>query len=327
MTRFLGERVRRIEDHALLRGEALFGDDLCFPGLLHGCFVRSPHAHARIATIETSAASALPGVHAVLTCDDLSPVLAGERVPVHMPGPGLRHRIDPFVLSRDEVCHVGEPVALVLAASRHVAEDAAECVTVDYEPLAAVADPRAALAASAPVARSDLSDNLAARIELGYGDCEAAFTAARHRIHEQFRIHKGGGHALETRAVVAVPDRQCALLTVYDSTQMPHRAHAILCAALGLAESRLRVVAPAVGGGFGPKSGSKRIGNPQRTSCSRCRYPPSIWREYNMSTVAVTGSGVMNDSTVSWNSLDGDGRPLAIAFVSDPACAPDSSRK
>jgi len=248
-----GARVKRIEDPALLRGMGRFADDIRFPDMLHACFVRSPHAHARIRSIDAAAARAMPGVHAVYAFDDMAPYLVETRIPCHMPSGAIRHVIEPWILARDEACHVGEPIAVVIAENRYLAEDAAEQVTVDYEPLPAVTDARAALANDAPRARLEIADNRVAEFTQAFGDCNAAFRSAATVIRERFRLHKGGGHAIECRGVVARHEPADDVLTVWDGTQMPHRAHGILVRMLGCAEEQVRVVAPDVGGGFGPK--------------------------------------------------------------------------
>jgi aerobic carbon-monoxide dehydrogenase large subunit len=248
-----GQRIKRKEDPALLRGDGRFADDIQLPGMLHAHFVRSPLAHARITGIDTAEALALDGVVAIYTLDDLSPYLTGERVPVEMPAPAIRHRIDPYVLAKDEVCHVGDPIALVIAESKQVAEDAAGIVWVDYDPLAACVDPRDALATGAPQVRADVADNLVAAFDVAYGNPDAAFATAPHVFKEEIQIHKGGGHAMECRALVADYDISRGHLTVWNATQMPHRAQMILTRCLGMAEANVRVVPPDVGGGFGPK--------------------------------------------------------------------------
>ncbi len=248
-----GHRVKRIEDPALLRGRARFVDDIAPPGLLHAAFVRSPLAHARIGAIDTRTALALPGIEAIYTFADFTPHLATERIPVAMPAGAIRHEVNPYVLAKDEVCHVGEAVALVIATSRHLAEDASALVEVDYAELPANVDPRAALAPEAAPSRLDLPDNLAAAFDVRYGDVDAAFAGAAHVISESFQIHKGGGHAMECRGLVAEYDPTREYLTVWDATQMPNRAHMILTQCLGMTENQVRIVAPHVGGGFGPK--------------------------------------------------------------------------
>lgn len=248
-----GQRVKRREDPILLRGSARFADDIQLPGMLHAHFVRSPLAHARITNIDASDAVALKGVVAVFTLDDLLPHLTAARVPVEMPAAAIRHQVNPYVLAKDEVCHVGEAVALVITESKQVAEDAAGMVLVDYDSLPSCIDPRDALASNAPLVRSDVSDNLVAAFDVSYGDAASAFSTAPHVFRDEFHIHKGGGHPMECRALVADFDRARNHLTVWNATQMPHRAHMILTKSLGMAEADIRVVPPDVGGGFGPK--------------------------------------------------------------------------
>ena len=250
----IGRRVPRMEDATLLRGRARFIDDVALPGMLQCAIVRSPAAHARLVRIETAAARALPGIHAVLTHADLRPLLCGDRVPLALPAAAIRFDVDPYPLVKDEACYVGEPVALVVAESRRVAEDAAALVALDLVPLPPVLDPRDGLAPGAPLARLDCPDNLVARHRIEYGDVEGAFARAAHRIAARFRLDKGGGHSLETRGLVAAFDPAEEHLTVWVNSQMPHRAKAVLCEGLGLAEHQVRVVVPATGGGFGPKA-------------------------------------------------------------------------
>jgi aerobic carbon-monoxide dehydrogenase large subunit len=251
---FMGRAVTRLEDHTLLRGAGHFIDDIALPGLLHACFVRSPVAHARLTGIDADKARALPGVRAVLTYRDLRPHLTCDRVPLALPVPAIRFHVDPRYLADDEVCYVGEPVALVVAETRAIAEDAASQVALTYDLLPAVVDPRDGLKPGAPKARLDCPDNLVAHWVVAYGDVEATFARAPHRVAQTFRMNKGGGHSIEARGVVARFDRLENLLTVWDSTQMPHKAKRVLVEALGLTESEIRVIAPDVGGGFGPKN-------------------------------------------------------------------------
>src|SRR5665213_2333420 len=195
----IGRSVPRPEDAALLRGKGRYIDDITLPGLLHATFVRSPVAHARLAGIDAAAARALPGVHAVLTHRDLRKLLTGDRIPLAVAAGAIRFHVDPLPLALDELCYVGEPVALVVSESRCIAEDAAALVTLDYEMLPAVLDPRGGLAPGAPKARLDCPDNLVARHRIDYGDVDAAFATAAHRFAERFRLDKGGGHSIETR--------------------------------------------------------------------------------------------------------------------------------
>ena len=221
--------------------------------MLHAAFLRSPYAHAGIAGIDPAAAAAMPGVAAVLSHAELAPHLASERLVTALPSPSYRHILDRQILAKDEVCHVGEPVAVVIADSRYAAEDAAERVEIDYRALPAVADCRDALAEGAATAHRHLEDNLLAEYEIGYGDVEAAFAAAAHRVSVSLSQHKGLGLAIECRGAVAVPDPLEDRLTLWLSSQAPHGALRALVATLGLDESRIAVRAADLGGGFGPK--------------------------------------------------------------------------
>ncbi|MSQ70072.1 MAG: xanthine dehydrogenase family protein molybdopterin-binding subunit [Betaproteobacteria bacterium] len=254
MTTKIGDRLARVEDDKLLRGRGRFVDDIRFPDMLHAAFVRSPLAHARLRGLDVGAARALPGVHAVFTYADIRAVTVTDRIPASLPSGMIRFHVDPPFLAHGEVCYFGEPLAVVIADSRRVAEDAARLVEPDLEPLPAVVDPRRGVAADSPKARLECPDNLVAQAAIKYGDVDAAFARAPVRIAECFSLEKGGGHSIEARGVVAHHDALEDRLTVWDSTQMPHRIRALLVAALGLAESQVRVVAPDVGGGFGPKA-------------------------------------------------------------------------
>jgi carbon-monoxide dehydrogenase large subunit len=249
----IGKPVKRVEDPALLRGQGRFVDDIDLPDQLEAAFVRSPHGHAAILGADAGAARALPGVHAVLTLDDLRPHLRMERLAVGLPSPSYRQTRDRPALADREVVHVGEPVAIVIADSRYVAEDAAALVMVDYEPLPAVADCRAALAPGAPPVHRDASNNLLAAFDMGYGDVDAAFADAPCVLRETIWQHRGGGHSIECRGTLARHEALEDHLTVWTSTQTPHAAARLLGDMLGRDETRLRVVTPDVGGGFGPK--------------------------------------------------------------------------
>ncbi len=251
--RVLGRDVPRLEDQRLIRGSGRFVDDIALPGLLHAAFVRSPHAHAAITGIDTACASALPGVHAVLTLADLAPHLTDTRLVVAMPSPSYRLDLHRPILASTEVVHVGEAVAMVVANTRALAEDAVALVHVEYDPLPVVADCEAALELRAPTAHSNAASNLVAEMTVEYGAVDAAFAAAPHRVRQHLWVHRGGSHSMECRGLVAVPDLLEDRLTVWNSTQMPHASRRILCDLLGLHEHQVRVVTPDVGGGFGPK--------------------------------------------------------------------------
>ncbi len=252
-THAIGKPVLRIEDAALLRGAGRFVDDLKFPNTLEAAFVRSPHAHAAIRGINCDAARAMPDVHAVFTLADLAPLLTEERLPLQFRTTQLPADVTPFVLARDEVAYVGEAVALVVARSRAIAEDAATRVEVDYEPLPAVSDCRDALRAGAPLAHSRKSSNLLIEFRQSYGDIAAAFAKAPHTARISLKQHRGGAHSMEGRGAVAVYDANEDRLTLWTSTQLAHEVRAFLMRLLERDENQIRVVAPDVGGGFGAK--------------------------------------------------------------------------
>jgi len=251
--RVVGTRARRIEDPRLLRGAGRFAPDIALPGLLHAAFVRSPHAHALIRSIDTAAARALAGVHAVLTAKELAQAGVRLRMPLGFPSTALPDNITPFVLAPSEVCFAGEAVAMVVADSRYIAEDAAAAVEIDYEALPAVSDLEGALAAGAPKVRKEAPSNVLTRFRVAYGDAAGAFAGAAHVFGERLEQHRGAAHPIEGRGAVARYDPGEDRLTVWSSTQMAHDLWMTLAQLLGMAEDRIRVAAPDVGGGFGAK--------------------------------------------------------------------------
>jgi len=266
----LGTRVPRVEDPDLLLGRASYVSNLRFPGLGHVAFARSPAAHARITGIDTGAAAAAPGVLAVATAGTLGlPAFHGFMV--------LNERCARPPLAAGKVRFAGEPVAAVVAETPAQAEDAAELIGVDYEPLPAVTDPVAALAPGAPLQFEELGSNLAA----GLADPEppdgadplgGAAAVVRLRLVNQ----RVAVVPMETDAILAAPGADEGYdLTVYVSTQMPHGFHTRAAKLLGLEPERLRVIAPHVGGAFGSKAGvaaehlvvidlARRLGRPLR---------------------------------------------------------------
>ena len=253
MASVFGQSIARLEDPPLLRGKGRFVDDIALPGMVHVAFVRSSFAHARILSIDTEAARALPGVLAIWTAADILPHVTENKLRVALPSPAFRQELDRPILAEDEVVHVGEPVAIIIAVDRYVAEDAASMVLVDYDPLPAVADCVAALEPGAPTAHSASPHNLCAQFDFNYGDVDAAFAGAAHVFSETLSQHRGVAHSIEGRGVVANYDELDDRVTVWSSTQTPHAAKRYLLDLLRLDENRLRVVTPDVGGGFGPK--------------------------------------------------------------------------
>jgi len=253
--RQIGERVRRNEDARLLTGRALFVDDVRLDGMLHVTFLRSQYAHARLKGVDATAARRRPGVVAVYTAADLGDYWRAG--PLLVPPPPIAglvfHACTQVPLAKDKLRHVGEPIAMVVAESRYVAEDALDDIVVDAEPLPAVVDLEAALAEGAPRIHDHLASNLAAHAVQRKGDYARAKQRAHRVIKRRFRYDRGASAAIENRAVAARWDPRAEELTVWDTTQAPIPIRNGLAQLLGLLESQVRVVAPFVGGGFGPK--------------------------------------------------------------------------
>jgi aerobic carbon-monoxide dehydrogenase large subunit len=253
--------VRRLEDPALLAGRASFVDDIEMPDALSAAFVRSPFAHAAFGRINKSAALAMAGVHAVYTLDDLRPHLTADRTPlgqsvselVGLTAKGLRQDITPFILARDEVCYVGDPVAVVIAKNRYIAEDAASHVEIDYRPLPAISDCREAAKPDAASVHERTPSNILVAYTVGYGDCEQAFADAAHTFALSLTQHRGCAHPLEGRGVLACHDPVEDRTTIWTSTQSPHEIRLSLVQLFDIDDDKLRVITPDVGGGFGAK--------------------------------------------------------------------------
>ena len=254
--KYIGKRIRRIEDVRLLTGQALFVDDVDIPGMLHAAFLRSDYAHARLKSIDISAALQRPGVVAIYTAENM-----GEDwqpgPPLVSPPPTIKDilfnsRTQP-PLVKDKVRHAGEPIAIVIAESRYIAEDAAEDIIVDLEPLEAVTDLEKALSPQSVRVHDDLDSNLAAHMVQVKGDYASARAQADLVIKRRIVIDRGAAAAMENRGVVATWDAKSQQLTVWDTTQAPIPIRNGLASRLGLSEHQVRVIAPFIGGGFGPK--------------------------------------------------------------------------
>src|SRR5688572_2699685 len=255
MSRYLNARVRRNEDERLLTGRARFVDDIQLPGMTHVAFVRSDYAHARLNSVDVSAARERPGVVAVYTAADLGDYL--KPAPLLVPPPPIKdlvfHARTHLALAKDKVRYVGEPIAMIVAESRYIAEDAVRDGIVDIQPLGRVVDLEAALAEGTALVHEDLGSNRAAHVVQGKGDYEAAAAKADVVIKRRFLYDRGASAALENRAVLGHWDPQAEELTIWDTTQAPIPIRNGMAVRLGLSESQVRVVAPFVGGGFGPK--------------------------------------------------------------------------
>ena len=254
-TRYFGARVQRNEDARLLTGRALFVDDIELPGMLHAAFLRSPHAHARVRRIDVSAALRREGVIAVYTAADLGDYWRPG--PLLVPPPPIDgivfNQRTQVPLAKDKARHAGEPVALVVAESRYIAEDALADIAVDYEPLPAVVDLERAGRPDAPRVHDDVPGNVAAHLRQARGNYSAAAREAHLVVKRRFLYDRGTSSPIETRGVVAHWDDKADRLTVWDTTQAPVAIRNGLAAMLGLNERQVRVIAPFIGGGFGPK--------------------------------------------------------------------------
>lgn len=248
--KYVGGAVKRREDPRLLSGRGRYVADIQLPRMLHLGVVRSPVAHARISAIDATQALAEAGTVAVVTFNDI-------RDAVHpLPSIDLFPDSKPALhtaLADTKVRYVGEPVAAVLATDPYVAEDAAELVGLDFEPLPVVLSIDEAVAADAPVLYEEFGTNVANTIRQETGDVARAFSGAAHVVEETFTIHRYGPVPMETRGVVAEPDTATGRIRVYSSTQFPHLLRQFIAGTLNLPESKVQVIAPDVGGGFGAK--------------------------------------------------------------------------
>jgi carbon-monoxide dehydrogenase large subunit len=248
--------MTRTEDPRLLTGQALFVDDVQIPGMLHAAFLRSDYAHGRILSIDVSAARERPGVVAVYTAEDMGddwrPSPPNVSPPPGMPGVTFFSRT-PVPLAKDKVRHAGEALVMVIAESRYIAEDALEDIWVEIEPLEAMVDIEKALDPDAPLVHDGLESNLAAHLAQGKGDYEAAKAQADLVVERRIFIDRCAAGAMENRGIVAHWEPKAQHLTVWDTTQAPIPIRNGLAALFGLSASQVRVIAPFVGGGFGPK--------------------------------------------------------------------------
>ncbi len=254
-TRYIGQRIKRNEDPRLLTGQALFVDDVHLPGMLHAAFVRSPYAHGRINSIDVTAAKERPGVVAVITADDLGdywrpgPLLVSPP-PIERLTFNERCQVP---LAKDKVRHAGEAIVLILAESRYLAEDAAEDVYVDIDPVPAIVDLEDALKPGVALIHDDLDQNLAAHVIQERGNYAEAEKQADLILKRRFAYDRGTAAAIENRGVVADWDPRTQSLTIWDTTQAPVIIRNGMADRLGLSQHQVRVIAPFLGGGFGPK--------------------------------------------------------------------------
>jgi CO/xanthine dehydrogenase Mo-binding subunit len=252
----IGKRVKRVEDPRLLTGQALFVGDVNLPDMLYAAFFRSDYAHAKLVSIDTSAAEKIPGVVGVYTAEDMGDDWE-PGPPLVSPPPTLEdvvfHSRRQVPLVRDKVKHAGEIIAVVVAESRYIAEDAAEEIEVELDPLPVVVDLEKCLEPDSPLVHDDLDSNLAAHLIQNKGDYEAAKKDADLVIQRKFHLDRGAAAAMENRGIVASWDQKNQHMMIWDATQSPIPIRNGIADRLGLRTHQVRVVAPFVGGGFGPK--------------------------------------------------------------------------
>jgi carbon-monoxide dehydrogenase large subunit len=240
--------MRRVEDARLLVGRGRFLADLPFPRALHAAFVRSPHPHARVVGVDSAAAAPVAGVHAVLGAPDLEHEPLTDLLTIE----GLRKTPQP-ALAGERVRFAGEAVAMVLADGRYEAEDGAELVEVEYDPLPVVIDAETAASPGAPLLFPELGSNLVYEGRRTFGDVDGAFASAAHVTATSFRGNRYLAAPLESRGCAAEYEPSTGSLTFWSSTQSPHLLRRRLSLATGIPEGRIRVIVPDVGGGFGQK--------------------------------------------------------------------------
>jgi carbon-monoxide dehydrogenase large subunit len=249
--RLIGSAVKRVEDPRLITGAGTYIGDLSSVGMLHAYFVRSQHAHARLTSIDTSQAAAMPGVVAVLTGQDVNDKINPLPGASHQEGARNPRRT---LLAEGEVRFMGEAVAVVVAQSEELARDAAERVNVDYEPLPAVLDLDKAARDGAPLVHQSLGSNVCFHQNVSHGDVDAAFTRADKIVERRIVNQRVAPLPIECRASLAEYRRGEGSLVVYAGTQFPHVMRTQIATILGLRENQVRVIAPEVGGGFGAKA-------------------------------------------------------------------------
>lgn len=257
---FFGRSLPRVEDDQLLRGQGCFIDDLDIPNVVDIAFVRSPYAHARILSIDVTAAQTMPGVVAVYdgasVADRIKPLTNSEelRVPEGIAALNPVVKIQPApILAVDEVNYVGQPIAMVVAETRYLAEDALEVIDIEYETLPAVLDMEAALEPDAPLALEGEVDNIGVHVRHGIGDVAAGIADAAAVVDEIFATQRYVAAPIETRGMVAQNDPFTGGLMVWSTTQTPHRVRDHVAESIGLSVDDVRVQSVDVGGGFGQK--------------------------------------------------------------------------
>jgi 2-furoyl-CoA dehydrogenase large subunit len=302
---WVGRSIERVEDAALLTGRGRFIDDLGIrPGTLHAAILRSPHAHADIASIDTAAALKAPGVVAVLTGAEIKSLTTSLVV-------GVKAPVECWPIAVDRVRYVGEPVAVVVASDRYVAEDAVDLIDVQYKQRPAVVDPLATIAPGAPLLHDGFPGNVASDRTFRYGDPEGAFSAAAHRISIDIAYPRNSCTPIETYGVVADYDASDDSFDILANFQGPFSIHAVISRALKVPGNRMRLrTPPDSGGSFGVKQGVfpyiVLIG-----AASRLAGRPVKWIEDRLEHLTASVSATNRATTLS-AAVSADGEILAL---------------
>jgi carbon-monoxide dehydrogenase large subunit len=251
LTDYIGHSVPRANTLALLNGRGQFVDDISLPGMLHVCFVRSPYGHARIIEISKQDALQSPGVVAVITGKELLDYCKPWRAELtHLPS--MQTTLQ-YAMPPERVCYQGEPVVAIVAESRALAEDAAELVEIDWEEIANVASIEEAMQREGPKVHPDMDSNLAWSMEIEQGELDKQFATADVIVEQEFYVDRQTGVTLEPRGIIANYNSADGQLELHHSTQVPHIKRAVYSKQLGIKESKLRIICPDLGGGFGLK--------------------------------------------------------------------------
>src|SRR5579863_3364210 len=321
--RYTGSSIKRSEDPRILTGRGRYVDDLKLPGMLHAAFVRSPLAHGRVLTVDASAARDLPGVVLVLTGSDLDAITIRGQDPLFAMMGGDGPKPDYSLLATDKVRFVGDPVAVVIAESRYLAEDGCELVEVDYADLPPVASAAVALdPASVPVF-ADLGSNVIGPPRRGeFGDVAGVFAAADRVAEFHFDVHRHQNVPMEGRGMVVSPDAETGRLTVYAATQSVHLTRAGIAACLGIDPEQVRVLAGDIGGSFGLKISASRE-ELAVAAAARALGRPVKWAEDRSEHLAASGQAREESFDVrAAVSKDGDLLGLDVAMVIDIGAYP-----
>src|ERR1700735_4381113 len=321
--RYTGASIKRSEDPRILTGAGRYVDDIKLPGMLHAAFVRSPLAHARVLSVDVSAARALPGVVAAFTGAELEEMT--------VPGPdalmalmGWAGPTPEFtLLATDKVRFAGDPVAIVVAESRYLAEDGCELVEVDYDELPAVTDASFALDPASPPLFANLGDNIARRHSRSeFGDVSATFANADRVTGFRIDVHRHQNVPMEGRACVASYDAGPGVMTVYAATQSVHVTKIATAMRLGMEQEKVRVLAGDIGGSFGLKIGASRE-ELAVAAASRAVGRPVKWVEDRGGNLIASGRGREESFDVrAAVSNDGDLLGLDVKMVIDTGSYP-----